>query len=257
MTKSTQLYANNARSTLTSAIISSDTTIQVSDGSRFPSPTGGNFFVATLESGSTIEIVYVYSRSGNAFTGVLRAQENTVASNFAPGARIDNRVTRDTLVAMARKVDVMYEVASIDDLATPVASNSASYICHSNDDSGNTVVAVKNTNSSWRFSTHRIITVSGSATSGNSLSVVSTPIGSNITNVTDGKYIIQFITGSNAGLARRVISSTTNTVNWLTALPTAVIAGDQYEIYKSDASIITDLLNSADDGLVYSILLSD
>lgn len=56
------------------------------------------------------------------------------------------------------------EVASVDLLAPPNASNCNAYICHNNDDGGNPVLAFKNTDLRWAFSTHPTRIVSGAVT---------------------------------------------------------------------------------------------
>lgn len=82
-----ELYANNAYSILANSINSSVTTINVAPGtgSRFPSPVGDQFFRLTITGASSpntsIEIVYVTSRSSDAFT-VLRGQEGTTAQSW-------------------------------------------------------------------------------------------------------------------------------------------------------------------------------
>lgn len=78
-----ELFSNNATTTLGSAVSSSATTMTVASGTGnlFPSPTGGQFFSATLwAQGSTTgvpnEIVYVTARTGDTMT-VVRGQEGT------------------------------------------------------------------------------------------------------------------------------------------------------------------------------------
>lgn len=95
------LFANNATSQLASAINSSTTTITVATGrgALYPAPSGGNYFLATLEEAATREIVKVTSRSGDVFT-VVRAQEGTTAQSFSTSAIIDNRLTAGALNAV-------------------------------------------------------------------------------------------------------------------------------------------------------------
>lgn len=83
-----ELYANNAYSILANSINNTVTTINVAPGtgSRFPSPTGDQFFRLTITGASSpntsIEIVYVTSRSSDAFT-VIRGQEGTTAQSWS------------------------------------------------------------------------------------------------------------------------------------------------------------------------------
>lgn len=98
----TQLFANNASTALNGAIDDSTTTIVVADGSVFPTPTGGDWFVATLvgygEDGleNAWEIVRVTARSGNTLTAT-RAQEGTTAVAWDDGTLIELRLTAESV----------------------------------------------------------------------------------------------------------------------------------------------------------------
>ncbi len=94
-----EIFANNATTTLGSAAGSAATTITVATGTggQFPSPGVGEFFSATLwAAGSTTgepnEIVYVTGRTGDTMT-VVRAQEGTTAQNWAVGDTFANYPT--------------------------------------------------------------------------------------------------------------------------------------------------------------------
>lgn len=258
MTISKRIYANNAKTTLSASIGPTDTSMSVSDGSRFPQPGTGEYFLATLEASGTIEVIKVTQRSGNVFSGITRAQENTIGSNFLAGTRIDNRVTRDTLSSFARHEDTYAELASLDVLVAPQDSNSATYLCHSSDVNGSPITAVKNTATTWRFETHSIIQATGSAQTGTTTTtLVSTNVPSAVADISAGKYIVQFTTGNNAGYARMATSAAAGTLSWTTALPSTPNVGDQFEIYRSIVATVNDFSTSVDDGLVYSILFSD
>ena len=89
------LFKNNAFSTLASGIGTSDTSITVDtgDGALFPSPTGTDYFYATLiDTAGNLEIVKCTSRSTDTLT-VTRAQEGTTATAYSTGDRIELRVT--------------------------------------------------------------------------------------------------------------------------------------------------------------------
>lgn len=104
-----QLFANNADSSLNGAIVS-DTAVLVlkaGEGGKFPSPTNGDFFLATLfqRVGTTElnhEIVKCTSRAGDNLT-VVRAQEGTTAKAFNSGDLVELRVTAGTLTSKADK----------------------------------------------------------------------------------------------------------------------------------------------------------
>lgn len=100
MTALIELYANNAYSTLGSPVSSSgQTTITVTNGAVFPSPTGNQFFriTVTLVSApnTVIEIMYCTSRTGNNLT-VMRGQEGTTATTWVTGSLCANEATKGT-----------------------------------------------------------------------------------------------------------------------------------------------------------------
>ncbi len=85
-----QLFTNGASATLAVSIIDTDVTVQVQAGygALFPSPSGGDWFVLTLEDNlANIEVMHCTARSGDLLT-VTRAQEGTLAQAFT------NTVTR-------------------------------------------------------------------------------------------------------------------------------------------------------------------
>ena len=78
------VFTNNASALLAATITSGDGTIQVASGygALFPSPTGGQFFYATLEDNAgNIEVVKCTARTGDNLT-VTRAQDGTTAQAF-------------------------------------------------------------------------------------------------------------------------------------------------------------------------------
>ncbi len=96
------LFANNATSLLASTFGSGATTLTINgaDASKFPTPTGGDWFPVTiLDSGGNVEILRCTARSGANLT-VTRAQEGTSAQNFSIGARVDCRLTAGALTAI-------------------------------------------------------------------------------------------------------------------------------------------------------------
>jgi len=82
------LFANNASALLAATITSADTTIQLASGfgANFPSPTGAQYFLLTLEDDAgNIEIVKITGRSGDNLTMdsvADRAQDGTTAQAF-------------------------------------------------------------------------------------------------------------------------------------------------------------------------------
>jgi len=94
-----QLFSNNAESTLSAALSDSATTATVADGSVFKAPTGGDFELLTLLAAGVYEIVKVTARDSNTMT-IVRAQEGTTAQNWASGTRVFAGVTAGSLAAL-------------------------------------------------------------------------------------------------------------------------------------------------------------
>ena len=90
------LFTNNAATTLASSILVGDTSLTVAAGTGglFPSLAGSQYFYCTLANtaGTTIEIVKVTARSTDTFT-IVRAQDNTTASAFSAGDKVELRLT--------------------------------------------------------------------------------------------------------------------------------------------------------------------
>ena len=99
-----QLFTNNAYGSLASAASNSTTTLTLAtgNGARFPSPSGGDYFLATLigldsnGSETSWEVVKVTARATDTLT-VVRGQESTTAVAWAAGSRIELRVTARTM----------------------------------------------------------------------------------------------------------------------------------------------------------------
>ncbi len=99
----TQLFANNAASVLASSLSAIATSLSVTagHGARFPSPTGSDFFLATLcQQGAAgeinFEVVKVTARSTDTFT-IVRAQEGTTALAYNAGDKVELRLTKVTM----------------------------------------------------------------------------------------------------------------------------------------------------------------
>jgi hypothetical protein len=99
-----QLFSNNASSLLAASITPTTTVIQVASGAAFPSPTGGNYFVAALvNADGDLEIVKCTSRTGNLLT-VVRGQEGTSAQSWVLNTtRVELRLTSGTMDNLLQK----------------------------------------------------------------------------------------------------------------------------------------------------------
>lgn len=97
------LFDNNISTTLNGAILSTDLTITVTDGSVFPDPTNGTV-IATLENASTheVEIIHISGISTNDLT-VSRGQDGTTALAFNDGDTVEMRITKEILESLAQK----------------------------------------------------------------------------------------------------------------------------------------------------------
>ncbi len=101
------LFANNAESKLAADILASDTLISVLDGSSFPSPSGGDYFLLTITqpaNETSWEIVKCTARSGNNLT-VIRGFDQTAAIAWSAGHKAEIRVTSYAFTAI--KADAM------------------------------------------------------------------------------------------------------------------------------------------------------
>lgn len=97
------LFANNAQCQLGAPLTSIATTATLASGqgALFPSPTGGQYFTATLVDAATglnREIVHVTARSGDTVT-IVRAQEGTIAQAYNAGDGFNNWFTSGTAAA--------------------------------------------------------------------------------------------------------------------------------------------------------------
>ena len=125
-----QLFANNADSSLNGAI-ASDTlvlTLKAGEGSKFPSPSNGDYFLVTLyqKLGSgeiNHEIVKCTSRTGDDLT-VVRAQEGTSAKSFNSGDLVELRFTKGTAENFPQLDDLAIKEPVI---AAPVSAPTEKY----------------------------------------------------------------------------------------------------------------------------------
>jgi len=98
----TQLWANNAYSTLAAQCNAGATSLTLGsgEGARFPSPSGGDYFLATITQGSgtetSWEVVKVTARSTDTLT-IVKGQEGTTDATWDSGSKIEIRWTRDSI----------------------------------------------------------------------------------------------------------------------------------------------------------------
>lgn len=124
------LFSNNASGTLAASYSSGATalTIGAGQGARFPAPSAGDYFYATVvDASNNIEIVKCTGRTADTLT-VVRGQEGTTAMALASGLIIAVRLTtaglealRDQTVATARIEDSAVSTAKLANLAVSTA----------------------------------------------------------------------------------------------------------------------------------------
>jgi hypothetical protein len=97
----TQLFSNNAASTLASGItnVATSLTLTTGSGTLFPALSGGDWFMLTLTqaaSESSWEVVKVTAITGDVLT-IVRAQEGTAAAAWSAADKAELRVTASAL----------------------------------------------------------------------------------------------------------------------------------------------------------------
>ena len=98
-------YANNVSSTILDAPLTAGaTTINVGDGTGFAPSTANRRMVATIDDGTSVEIVYISAVATNALT-VTRGEESTTPTEFVAGTAIEVRVTAGLLTQIDSYAD--------------------------------------------------------------------------------------------------------------------------------------------------------
>lgn len=88
--------SNDAGTQLIRGISSTDTTLEVADASKFPSPP----FLTSIDD----EIIKVTSVEGNTFGGLERGQEGTTPASHAIGSVVENRFTAGMYHDLTRNI---------------------------------------------------------------------------------------------------------------------------------------------------------
>lgn len=94
-----QQWANGIRLTLAANISSGATSFDVVGGSSLPSLTGDQFFMATLQEGTSFEVIRVTARSGNTLTVERGAEGSDPQAFTSAGAYL---LVANTAGTMAR-----------------------------------------------------------------------------------------------------------------------------------------------------------
>lgn len=153
------------------------------------------------------------------------------------------------------------ELVNINHLSNPTTAGSNAYITGSVDDGNNYIYAFSKTGlnegAKWTFPTHALTVVAnGAIATATQNSLTSTNIGNLVSNpVSNGKYVIQFLDGPLRGLCRILSSAGTNTVSWSAPFGQAPLAGNRFDVYVSNYSVMANIQQIADDSLVNAIVL--
>lgn len=247
MAKSTTRYSNNARTTLSASILDTSTTLPVVSSAGFPPLSSGtDHFFVTLEGGQGIEIVKVRGISGNTFINCERGQEGTVAKNYPAATAVENRLTAGNISGLARLVDRLNDVSSIEVLDRPSDSDGNSFVSAATDVVGAPIVGVVN-GTKWRLINYpdviRVGTVAAGATA---TSIPLSGAASFLIETSPKIYVIQFTSGDNLGRLRFITTVATNSISWTTALGSTPVAGDSYEIYRCISGWKAPMGNNSD-----------
>lgn len=117
-------HANNISTTLAATITSTATSLTVASVTGFPTIGAGETYNLTITQNNLLEIVTVTAASGTTLT-VTRGQEGTTAQIFLSGARIELRVTADSLDRKADKVATSGDVLDFGDATSLEIPNNA------------------------------------------------------------------------------------------------------------------------------------
>jgi len=106
-----EIFTNLAETTLSGAIGAGATSLTVADGSDFPSPGAGEYFMCILVKKATgaHELIKVTARTSNSFDTVVRAQEGSSAIAFDDGDIVEHRPTAASFTRRASKDDIQQD----------------------------------------------------------------------------------------------------------------------------------------------------
>jgi microcystin-dependent protein len=119
------VLSNNAASLLAADITELSATMSVTpgEGILFPDPGAGEHFYCTIvDTDGNMEIVKVTDRTFDVFT-ILRAQEDTLAKPFVAGARVELRVTAQSILDAVDAAVSSLTLNSFGITATPAELN--------------------------------------------------------------------------------------------------------------------------------------
>lgn len=119
-------YANDAKSTLASALTSSATSLSVANASSFPAISAGDEMYLTLADplNSVNEIVKCTGVSGTTFT-VVRGHESTTAVSWTAGSHVQLRVTAGLITNLLNDKATTTSVNNLSTVYDPIGTSVA------------------------------------------------------------------------------------------------------------------------------------
>ena len=119
-------YANDAKSTLASALTSSATSLSVANTSSFPAISAGDEMYLTLADplNSVNEIVKCTGVSGTTFT-VVRGHESTTAVSWTAGSFVQLRVTAGLITNLLNDKATTTSVNNLSTVYDPIGTSVA------------------------------------------------------------------------------------------------------------------------------------
>ena len=119
-------YANDAKSTLASALTSSATSLSVANASSFPAISAGDEMYLTLADplNSVNEIVKCTGVSGTTFT-VVRGHESTTAVSWTAGSFVQLRITAGLITNLLNDKATTTSVNNLSTVYDPIGTSVA------------------------------------------------------------------------------------------------------------------------------------
>ncbi len=213
----------------------------------------------------------LYDSNGNLFAlgALANLQEKVQASGSNPGNVVSFQI-KLTLANIAPAIQFtqvtstnaqLLEIAAPDGLPVPgpVSPNNPNvYSIQGGDDSGQPIIAVRETASGlWAFSTHPTQIFTGLVTSSSSTSAINcSSITSAAFDFKANRYIAQFTSGTNKGIARYVTGFSNGQFTVSGAFPAAPATNDNFTIYVSNYFRLSEYNFAVDSGTANSYLLT-
>lgn len=116
-------------------------TLSLGQGVNYPSPTAGDYFAITITDAATAlnhEICYVYGRTGDVLSPIVRAREGTTAQTWVVGDFVQNNYTAGTARAFVQADDLNAALLTL--LQNKVYPIGCSYTSFTTTDNPNTIL---------------------------------------------------------------------------------------------------------------------